>query len=200
MNALKRSLSIELHEFFENIPQKVSCSKQAFSKQRRKLKPDFFYDWNTVLVDSFYGHYKEEYRRWKGFKICAIDGSTVVLPNTKSIQEAYEQTINQLGNGDSIARICVLYDVLNEIAIRGLLHTYTVSEETVVPDILDGQDISDTLILFDRGYPSYWLMHQLIEKDSFFLMRAACNANNVVKYNLDIFLKLKNKIFVILVL
>jgi hypothetical protein len=70
---------------------------------------------------------------------------------------------------------------LNEIAIRGLLHTYTVAEETVVPDIWEGQDISDTLVLFDRGYPSYWLMHQLIEKGSFFLMRAACNANNAVK-------------------
>ena len=181
LNTLKRSLSIELHEFFENIPQKVSCSKQAFSKQRRKLKPDFFHDWNTVLVDSFYRHYKKEYRRWKGLRIWAIDGSSVALPNTELIQEMYGQTTNQLGNGDSIARICVLYDVLNEIAIRGLLHTYTMAEETVVPDILEGQDISDTLVLFDRGYPSYWLMHQLIEKGSFFLMRAACNANNAVK-------------------
>jgi hypothetical protein len=181
LNALKRSLSIELHEFFENIPQKISCSKQAFSKQRRKLKPEFFHDWNTVLVDSFYRHYKKEYRRWKGLRVWAIDGSSVALPNTELIQKMYGQTTNQLGNGDSIARICVLYDVLNEIAIRGLLHTYTVAEETVVPDVLEGQDISDTIVLFDRGYPSYWLMHQLIEKGSFFLMRAACNANNAVK-------------------
>lgn len=181
LNALKRSLNIELREFFEIIPQKLSCSKQAFSKQRRKLKPDFFYDWNTVLVKSFYQHYKKEYRKWKGLKVYAIDGSSVVLPSTKSIREVYGQTTNQQGDGSSTARICVLYDVLNEIAIRGMLHTYTVSEETVVPDILEGQEISDTLILFDRGYPSYWLMHQLIEKDSVFLMRAACNANNEVK-------------------
>ena len=72
LNALKRSLSIELHEFFENIPQKVSCSKQAFSKQRRKLKPEFFHDWNTVLVDSFYRHYKKEYRRWKGLRMLIV--------------------------------------------------------------------------------------------------------------------------------
>jgi len=181
LNALKRSLSIELHEFFENIPQKVSCSKQAFSKQRRKLKPEFFHDWNTILVDSFYCHYKDEYRKWKGHRVLAIDGSSVTLPNTELIREIYGQTTNQVGNGDSVARICVLYDVLNEIAIQGLLHTYTVAEEVVVPDILGGQDLSDTLILFDRGYPSYWLMHQLIEKNSFFLMRAACNANNAVK-------------------
>lgn len=181
MNALKRSLSIELHEFFENIPQKASCSKQAFSKQRRKLKPDFFHDWNTVLVESFYRHNKAKYRRWKELRIWAIDGSSVALPNTKLIKEKYGQTTNQLGTGDSVARICVLYDVLNEIAIRGMLHPYTVSEETVVPDILEGQDLSDTLVLFDRGYPSYWLMHQLIEQGSYFLMRAACNANNVVK-------------------
>lgn len=181
LNALKRSLSIELHEFFENIPQKVSCSKQAFSKQRRKLKPEFFHDWNSVLVESFYRHYKHKYKRWKGFRICAIDGSSVVLPDTDLLQQKYGQTSNQRGIGDPVARICVLYDVLNEIVIRGLLHTYKVSEEAVVPDILDGQDISDTLILFDRGYPSYWLMHQLIEKGSFFLMRAAYNANNEVK-------------------
>ncbi len=181
LNALKRSLSIEIYEFFDNLPQKNNCSKQAFSKQRRKLKPEFFQDWNSVLVDSFYRHNKGEYRRWKGLRIWTIDGSSVALPDTEILRNKYGQTTNQRGNGDPVARICVLYDVLNEIAIRGLLHPYTVAEETVVPDILEGQDTSDTLILFDRGYPSYWSMHQLIEKGPFFLMRAACNANNVVK-------------------
>lgn len=181
LNALKRSLSIELHDFFENISQKVSCSKQAFSKQRRKLKPQFFHDWNTVLVDSFYRHFKEDCQRWKGFRIWAVDGSSVALPDTDLLQRKYGQTTNQRGVGDPMARICVLYDVLNQIAIRGLLHPYTVAEETVVPNILEGQDTSETVIIFDRGYPSYKLMCQLIENQTFFLMRAACNASNVVK-------------------
>jgi Transposase DDE domain len=181
LNTLKRSLSIELHEFFENFSQKGSCSKQAFSKQRRKLKPDFFHDWNTVLVDSFYRNYIKECRRWKGLKIWAIDGSSVSLPDIDLLRNKYGQTTNQQGAGGSVARICVIYDVLNEIAIQGLLHPYTVSEEVVIPDILKDKDTSDTLILFDRGYPSYWLMHQLIAHNTFFVMRAACNANNVVK-------------------
>jgi len=74
-----------------------------------------------------------------------------------------------------------LYDVLNQIALKGFLHPYTVSEEEVTLPLLEHQDLTKSLLLFDRGYPSYWLMYLLIEKQTHFVMRAAKNANNTVK-------------------
>src|SRR5438477_9738982 len=61
INMLKKSLSIELNEFFETIEQPDHCcTKGAFSLQRMKLHYDFFAWWNVVLVNSFYTHYAEK--------------------------------------------------------------------------------------------------------------------------------------------
>lgn len=179
INALKRSLSIELMLFFEHFPQKAACTKQAFSKQRRKLSASFFHDWNQLLTGSFYAH--SQYAKWKDFKVLAIDGSSVLLPDTEDMRNAYGSTTNQTGQSSVVARICTLYDVLNNLAIRGLLHPYTVSEEVVVLDVLDNENLQDSLLLFDRGYLSYWLIYELLQRDTHFVIRAASNANNVIK-------------------
>jgi len=179
INALKRSLNVELMFFFEYFSGNVICTKQAFSKQRRKLKALFFHDWNQVLTTNFYTHY--QYIRWKGFRVLAVDGSSVVLPNTEEVRNIYGYTVNQTNRGSSVARICVLYDVLNQLAIKGLLHPYTVSEESVVLEVVRQENLSESLLLFDRGYLSYWLIHQLLERDTHFVIRASCNANNTVK-------------------
>jgi hypothetical protein len=80
LNAMKRSLSIEIEDFFSHSLQGGSCTKQAFSKQREKLKPAFFHACNNALVDSFYRHYGAYVKRWKGMVLWAVDGSTVPLP------------------------------------------------------------------------------------------------------------------------
>ncbi len=178
INAIKRSLSIELMSFFEHICNSGPCSKQAFSKQRRKLKPEFFHDWNQQLTTSFYTHY--EYCIWKGFRLLAIDGSSVILPDTEKMREQYGYTTNQTNHGSALARICVLYDVLNQLALKGLLHSYNSSEETVVLDVLQDENLGHSLLLFDRGYMSYWLIYELLESNTHFVMRAASNANNMI--------------------
>ena len=179
INAIKRSLSIELMSFFEYFSGTAPCTKQAFSKQRRKLKALFFHDWNQVLTTNFYRHY--QYVRWKGFKLLAVDGSSVVLPNTEEVRSIYGYTVNQFNQGSPVARICVLYDVLNQLAIKGLLHPYTISEESVVLEVVRKEHLSESLLLFDRGYLSYWLIHQLLERDTHFVIRAASKANNTIK-------------------
>lgn len=123
INTLKRSLSIEIQQFFEYLSSEASCTKQAFSKQRGKLKAAFFHDWNTVLVESFYQHYGTEARRWKGLRMVALDGSTVPLPIKEDLKEYFGCPSN--GKGDTsypVARISVLYDVLNQIALNGFIY------------------------------------------------------------------------------
>lgn len=65
LHSLKRSLSVELQDFFGHIG-KENCTKQAFSEQRTKLKPEFLEDWNKLLVKSFYDKYAAAAKRWKG--------------------------------------------------------------------------------------------------------------------------------------
>ncbi len=179
LNALKRSLSIELMSFFDYFSSHTPCSKQAFSKQRRKLKAEFFNDWNQELITSFYSH--SDYSTWKGFNLLAIDGSSVILPDTKEMRSKYGYTTGKTENGSCVARICTLYDVQNQLALKGLLHSYFVSEEAVVLDVLKDENLQHSLLLFDRGYLSYWLIYELLQRDTHFVIRAACNANNLIK-------------------
>jgi hypothetical protein len=78
VNAVKRSLSIEPASFFSCVSPALLCSKQAFSKQCRKLKAVFFHDWNKKLTESFYT--RHESCCWKNFRVLSVDGSSVMLP------------------------------------------------------------------------------------------------------------------------
>lgn len=184
LHSLKRSLSVELQDFFGHIG-KDSCTKQAFSEQRGKLKPSFLEDWNQLLIKAFNDEYTNSAKRWKGMHLYSIDGSSIPLPNSKELKEKYGCPGSRLGQSNPAARICVLYDVLNQLAVKSILHPYTESEESVVLDVLKGADLSSSVLLFDRGYPSYWLMHCLISKQTHFVIRVPRNANKAVKAFID---------------
>ena len=62
----KKTLSIELEKFFEESGSLLNCSVSAFTQQRAKLVPSFFYFWNMVLQGSYYRYYGKAVRRWKG--------------------------------------------------------------------------------------------------------------------------------------
>jgi hypothetical protein len=126
LNAMKRSLSIETADFFSHAMQGESCTKQAFSKRRGKLKPAFFHACNKELVDSYYRHYASQVKRWKGLLLWAVDGSTIPLPATESLRKAFGGAGNQhtIDPASVTARICLFYDVLNRLSVKGTLHPY----------------------------------------------------------------------------
>ena len=83
INMPKRSLSIELRDFFAILNENKPATTGAFSLQRGKLLPVFFQVWNQWLVDSFYTHYGDQIKRWKGFRLLSVDGSTAYLIDKK---------------------------------------------------------------------------------------------------------------------
>jgi hypothetical protein len=67
INLPKRSLSIEIQEFFETLSLGLKgCTKGVFSLRRGKLSPLFFKVWNQWLVDNFYQYYGDNVKRWRG--------------------------------------------------------------------------------------------------------------------------------------
>ena len=74
----KKTLSVELEKFFEEM-NGIPCSVSAFTQQRLKLKPSFFNCLNKVLQKSFYLHYGNTVKRWRGYRIIAGDGSSINL-------------------------------------------------------------------------------------------------------------------------
>jgi len=180
LNLPKRSLNIELHSFFAHI-NRVKCGKSAFSMQRTKLKPFFFQLWNRVLTQSFYHHYKNRVKFWKGFILLAFDGSVFSLPNTDELSSIYGNASSDKGIHGVVARCCVMYDVLNKLIIGGKLFSYLTCERSAVMEQVEHAP-ANSLLTFDRGYPSFWLFYLLLQRQQFrFVMRANLDFNNVVR-------------------
>ena len=175
---LKKSLSIGLNEFFEIIPQaNQCCSKAAFSLQRMKLQYDFFAWWNVILVNSFYSHYGDEVKRWRGYRLMAVDGSTAYLINKQEVIDYFGVQNNQ-SVSVAMGRIILLY----EINISSHLLPITCSEQEAVNELIPFYDF-DVLAIYDRGYPSFTsiYLHLAHEQERKFVMRSRTGFNREVK-------------------
>lgn len=181
INMPKRSLSIELNEFFDILDDNSPATKGAFSLQRSKLLPEFFQVWNSWLVDSFYRHYGESIKRWKGFRLLAVDGSTGNLVNKKDVVSFFGTWNNQHFN-TPMTRILQIYDVLNDITVFSNIYPIKTGEKTIMNNRVDSL-YSDSITLFDRGFPSYELMYLMIhsERPKHFVIRCKSDFNTEVK-------------------
>jgi hypothetical protein len=136
-------------------------TKGALSKARSKLNPEAFVKLNQVGIKSFYKN--APYLTWKGFRLLAIDGSTAVLPNHKTVIEQFGTT--KFGpyadSPRSVARTSVLYDVLNLTVLDAQIDSYDTCERDLACRHFSAVDGKNDLLLFDRGYPSLSFMFEL---------------------------------------
>ena len=139
-----------------------------------------FIDLNRLLVNTAY---KSTWRPklWNGFRLCAIDGTSIRLPNEEGITSYFG-----VHNGKPNQAPCamgmasVFYDVLNKIVIDSELHPRLTPERDCAQIHLSFADPND-LILFDRGYVSFWLYSLLLTRKINFCMRAKTNQDKRVK-------------------
>src|SRR5665647_1866718 len=112
MNMIKGSLQDELDYFFKAVhAEEVSTrtvTKSAFTKARKKLHHDAFVELGRNLVLFFYDHFP--CRKWKGFQILAIDGSTIKVPRTKACADHFGALNPAKGEACPLARISTLFD------------------------------------------------------------------------------------------
>ena len=181
INFFKRSYDIEIAEFYHLIrAEELAVSKSAFSQQRIKINSWFFKCLNTILADSFYTHYGDAVKRWKGFKIIAVDGSTAYLINKEEVTEHFGTHGNQRGTV-TLGRILSAFDVLNKITIKTDLYPINQSEQKLAIQWLPSYQ-PDMLLIYDRAYPGFGSIfhHQNKEHPQPFLMRCAVGFNNEV--------------------
>jgi hypothetical protein len=182
LNFFKKSYSIELEEFYCNFsPGEHAVSKSAFCQQRGKLKSLFFDCLNELLVQSFYQHYNKSAKLWKGFRLIAVDGSTVYLTGNKDITD-YFGTHKGSGQSVPMGQVLSAFDVLNGITVRAGLYPVKTAEQKIAQCWLDSYT-PDMLLLYDRGYPGFTsiFVHQNKEQPQPFLMRCRLGLNEAVK-------------------
>ena len=184
LNFLTRSLSIEIVNFLSFLKRKdiaqETFSKSAFVQARKKIKPEVFKHLNQRIIEEFYKDNSGVLRQFDNLRILAMDGSRLTLPFTKELEEIYGQTKNQTNTYIVQTKACVLYDLLNEICINGVLSSIDTDERTQAKQLLEHCQAND-LIIYDRGYPSFELIYEHYQKNLHFLMRMPLDFSQVVK-------------------
>lgn len=173
----KRSLSIELNEYFSRLGASP-CTKGAFSKARYRVLWVFFRDWHRHLVDLVYAD-RRTLCTWKGYFLKAVDGSSIYLFKDVEVEKEFGSQSNQHMRMP-MARAGIELDVLNGYCTQAQLQPYSVGEGVFAEAFLENATEKD-LRLYDRYFASFELIFKHFQKGVHFLMRCKVDFNHVVK-------------------
>lgn len=173
INLPKGSYQDELEHFFKallrlDVPIKF-VSKMALSLARKKLKYSAFIELNRHLIDFFYKHFNNT-KKWYGFHLLGIDGSTLKLHKYKDIIEHFGIMKPNNGSEVPMARVSQMFDVLNKITIDAIISCYQVGERELLRQHMFNLRPND-LLLLDRGYPAYWIFNLILSRGGNFCAR-----------------------------
>jgi hypothetical protein len=182
LNLIRKSTQLEIDDFLKRFiygNMFFTYTKQAFSEARQKISANAFKYLNQEFVKKFYENGK--YKKYKKFRLLAIDGTFLEIPNNKETQDKYGFVTNGR-DGFKVARsICsTIYDLKNDIVVNSFLGKYNIGERDLAIKNIDellSFDVSDSsnLILFDKAYPSLAFFDYLESKNIKYFMRVKPN-------------------------
>jgi hypothetical protein len=155
------------HDPRRNDPTEVS--EEAFAKAR-KLMPMSFWTALLMLLAQKFEQEHESLLRWNGFRLLAIDGTSVTLPDWKKLKEHYGTAKNGRRRGKTQARMVMLQSPLTRIPLGYEVSPLSVGEITLAERLIV-QLRRDDLLLMDRGFFSYGLFCRIQQRGAFFGVR-----------------------------
>lgn len=179
LKRIRKTLQIELDEWFEFIGGEKTMTKQAFSQLRQKIKPKAFIELNDGFISWFYDG--DNFKKYKDYRLLSIDGSITEIPNTKNNREYFGYHHNQSNKQQARAMASVIYDIENDCILEADIRTWKAAERDVAKDLIErlgNKGYKNDLFLFDRGYPSDDMFEYLENKKLKYLMRVKVNKFN----------------------
>ncbi len=90
-------------------------TKSAFFQARKQLSYKAFIELNRQIIDTTYKSY-DHLKTWRGFRLCAVDGSSIRLPNTSDITAHFGVHKGRKEQANcTMGMASVFYDVLSQI-------------------------------------------------------------------------------------
>jgi hypothetical protein len=160
-------------------------SASAYSQARYKLKHSAFIELNQkAIIDVLYQD--EDFKKFLGKRILAIDGSKIRLPNTQEVCDTFGTIAYSQGQDSNVqgehpyALGSVLFDVLNRVAIDATLAPANAYEvDLAIAHLAHTQH--DDLLLMDRNYPSYRMLATLRKTERDFAIRCSASSFSVAR-------------------
>ena len=181
--SLRRSVQRELELYFQK-KGGTMVSRQAFAIAREQIRPEALRSLNDTVIEKFETE-DETKETYKGYRLIAVDGSIIDLPNTKAMQERFGFSSNDSGKVFTKGMAMAAFDVLNKITIFAELYRYDESERKRILDIVDGfaelPYYQKSIFLLDRGYPSFQLFQKMTNHGQNFVIRVSANTLKEVR-------------------
>lgn len=167
-------MDIKLDQWFQKwFPEKNVVSRQAISKARQKLPVEILH--NALKLSAQIFLKSEQKKDWNGYHIYAIDGTDLQIPTTLETLKEFGASSNGCGICHSQASASALYDVINDIILDSVICPYKTCERTIAEMLLDSAITNEykknSIVLFDRGYPSYQFLAYLFDHKINFVIR-----------------------------
>jgi len=140
----------------------VSCEPSAYSQARGHLPPALLEELNRRLVQRARSGGGE--RRWCGRRVVVVDGSSVSMPDTGELQQAYPQPSQQRrGCGFPIARLVALFCWGSGAMIELRAASRRIGELTLFRRLFAKLRRGD-VVLGDRLFSSYYDIAALLQR------------------------------------
>lgn len=109
-------------------------------------------------------------KKWKGYRLIAIDGSYLNLPNSQELKDFFGTGGNH-HDKLNMALSSFAFDISNELILDSIIVPVCSSELDLAVAHLEKLNPQTDILIFDRGYPAMWLIGLLVQKGFKFCFR-----------------------------
>lgn len=144
-------------------------SEEAFCKARARMPLEFWMSLIALLVELFQVEHRERLK-FHGFRLLAMDGTEIDLPNWAALRTHFGQAKNKSGQHKPQARMVMLQFPLVRLPYRYELTPVSVGENTTARRLVQHLQALD-LVLLDAGFWSYGLLCDIQQRHASFALR-----------------------------
>lgn len=152
------------HDPYRHDPTQVT--EEAFTKARRRLPFSFWVNLLIILGEQFAAQH-QSLLKFRGFRLLALDGTCLNLPNWKALRDHFGTAKNARGQHKAQARMVMLQLPLVRLPYRYELCPLDEGEPTIARRLAQHLQ-PDDLLLIDACFWSYGLLCDIQNRGAFF--------------------------------
>jgi hypothetical protein len=159
----------------------VCATKQAFSKQRQFVNPDFIRELYDEGAEDLLKN--GELRAFKGMHLIGVDGTRIACENTPELIAEFGCSGPKKDACTALASVA--YDLIEHVSLDCQIGSYRCSERHLLDmhlDRLETHGANKFCIVGDRGYPSYDLLENMIDRGFNFLLRLSEGWKSIISW------------------
>lgn len=155
------------HDPRRNDPTEVT--EEAFAQARQRMPLQFWLTLIIILGERFEAEHGARHR-FRGFRVLAMDGTRIDLPNWMALCDHFGAAKNKSGTHHVQAHMVMLQFPFTRLPYRYELTPVREGEVTLAQRLVTHLQPRD-LVLLDAGYMSYGLLWAIAERQAFFAIR-----------------------------